>query len=54
MDAYSKRNLGALSYEANICRGSRLECSVEKVFSETLQNTQENTCARVSAAGVFL
>ena len=29
-------------------RGSHLGCSVKKVFLEILQNSQENTCARVS------
>ena len=29
-------------------RSSRQECSVKKVFLETSQNSQENTCARAS------
>ena len=29
-------------------RSSRPECSVKKVLLEILQNSQENTCARVS------
>ena len=29
-------------------------CSVEKVFLEVSQNSQENTCARVSGTDVFL
>ena len=38
--------------EENLCSGMveavARTCSVEKVFLETLQNSQENTCARVS------
>ena len=30
------------------------KCSVEKVFLEILQNSQENTCARVSFLIKFL
>ena len=53
-----------ISFEANINRKSRLQdylakchltgavaqrCSVKKVFVEVLQNSQENTCVRVSS-----
>ena len=31
-----------------ICRSSHQRCSVKKVFLEISQNSQENTCARVS------
>ena len=29
-------------------------CSVKKVFLETSQNSQENTCARDSGTGAFM
>ena len=35
--------------EAVVCR-----CSVEKMFLEILQNSQEDTCARVCASGLQL
>ena len=35
-------------------RSSDWKCSIKKVFLKTSQNSQENTCARVSLKGVFL
>ena len=32
----------------DMCRSSHRRCSVKKVFLEILQNSQENTCVRVS------
>ena len=35
-------------------RSSDWKCSIKKVFLKTSQNSQENTCTRVSLKGVFL
>ena len=35
-------------YNFEISEAVARRCSVKKVFSETLQTSQENTCARVS------
>ena len=36
------------SFWTQFLEGVAISCSVEKVFLEILQNSQENTCARIS------
>ena len=43
-----KRSESSNHDQKKMNRTSRQECSVKKVFLEILQNSQENTCARVS------